>query len=445
MASTDRPRKQLWDQFKLINLQNLLITLTVVLVLLFLGGILQLVYFGWPYNQYLSWSANDLPSIRAGAIKIQMNFGVHYFGDFLQPLDWAKQANPWTSDPKYLAQYPPLAVYVLKPLTIVPYRVAACIYLLLMLSSSIFGIWLTSKALNWNNRILITLIFGVCSVPFLMAFDRGNLVGFFVLLFALFVYGVKSESKAITWLSLGIMIAIKIYPVLLILVLLKLRRFKELFIALLFAFGVTVALFALTPGTFTETIQQFLSANIGGLDIQADRQIRTFANLIHLFIDAPDAILQSWKYARDANVIFNLFRISLLAVSVLMIALKPKMKLSGLILLSCIAMTTLNSSQLGYNWFWAPVFVVWLISERSIKVGDSDFFESSEVWKTERYAVIAALGFCLLSLPIGLHVPGSTTPLTPYIGLLTCFIAMISLVFEKSKIIPLPRKHLSVH
>jgi hypothetical protein len=106
-------------------------------------------------------------------------------------------------------------------------------------------------------------------------------------------------------------------------------------------------------------------------------------------------------------------------------------------------MTTLNSSQLGYNWFWAPVFIVWLISEKSIKVGDNDVFPGSEVWKTEKYAVIAAIGFSLLSLPIGLHVPGSSTPLTPYIGLLTCFIAMVFLVFGKTRVNLNRKKHLS--
>jgi hypothetical protein len=430
-------------RFNRFKIQDLLAFLTLLLVACLIGGIFQLIYFEWPYNQYISSIARDIPWVRPGAIKIQMNFGVHYFGDFLQPLDWARQANPWTSDSKYLAQYPPVAVYLLKPLTIFPYRLAALIYLLLMGISAIAGVWIISKKLMWSNKILLVLVFGVASVPFLMAFDRGNLVGFFVLLFSLFVYGVTKNKSSITWISLGLMIAIKIYPVLLLLVLFRLKRYKAMFFAFGSALLLSVLLFALTPGNPSETFFQFLAANTGGFDLQADRQIRFFANFIHLFIDAPDSILQSWKYARSTNIYFNYFRIALLIVSVLIVLLKPRLKISGLLLLSSVAMTTLNSSQLGYNWFWAPVLVVWLITERSIKVGDNDVFPCSEVWETEKYAVIAAIGFSLLSLPIGLHVPGSSTPLTPYIGLFTCFIAMISLLFGKTRINLKRRKHLS--
>jgi hypothetical protein len=438
-------KKGLASKISQVELRDLLALLSITVVACLIGGIFQLVYFGWPFNQYLSWSANDLPAVRPGAIKIQMNFGVHYFSDLLQPLDWARQANPWTSDPKYLAQYPPVAIYILKPLTIFPYRIATFIYLILMVASSIIGIWLLSKKLMWSNKVLIVLVFGISSVPFLMAFDRGNLVGFFALLFSLFVYGVTKKNKYITWISLGLMISIKIYPVMLILVLFRLKRYKEAIYSIVFALAGSLFLFAITPGNFQETISQFVAANLGGFDIQGDRQIRTFANFIHIFIDAPDAILQSWKYARETNVIFNIFRISLLVASVLIVLLKSKLRLSALLLLSCIAMTTLNSSQLGYNWFWAPIFIVWLISERSIKVGDNDVFPTNEVWKTENYAVITAVGFCLLSLPTGLHVPGSNTPLTPYIGVLTCFVAILFMFLQPRESTSQKRETLAVN
>lgn len=438
-------KKQVENKVSQMALRDLFTVLVVVIVACLIGGIFQLVYFGWPFNQYLSWSANDLPAVRPGAIKIQMNFGVHYFGDFLQPLDWAKLANPWTFDSKYLAQYPPFAIYILKPFTLLPYRISALIYLSLMIASSIFGIWLFTKKFIWSNRVLIVLIFGISSVPFLMAFDRGNLVGFFVLLFSLFIYAIQTKNKKLTWLALGLMISIKIYPVLLVLVLLRLKQFKEAIFAVLFSVVVTLLLFALTPGVFQATISQFIAANVGGMDIQGERQIRAFAQFIRLFINAPDAILQSWDLARIANSYFNFFRIGLLLVSTLLAVTIPKLTLRGIVLLSCIAMTTLNSSQLGYNWFWAPVFVVWLIADHSIKVGENDVFPTSSVWNTEKYSVIAGIGFCVLSIPTGLHVPGSSTPLTPYIGLITSAIALLYLLNENRKINLRQRKPISVN
>ena len=437
-------KKQIEIKVSQLVVRDFVTILLIVLVVSLIGGMFQIVYLGWPFNQFLSAPANDLPAVRPGAIKIQMNFGVHYFGDFLQPLDWARQANPWTSDPKYLAQYPPFAIYILKPFTLLPYRISALIYLSLMIASSIFGIWLFTKKFIWSNRVLIVLIFGISSVPFLMAFDRGNLVGFFVLLFSLFIYGIQTNKRLLTWIALGLMISIKIYPVLLVLVLLRLKQFKEAIFAVLFSVFVTLLLFALTPGSFLETISQFVAANVGGLDIQGERQIRTFAQFTRLFINAPDAILQSWDLARIANSYFNFFRIGLLLVSTLLIVTIPKLTLRGIVLLSCIAMTTLNSSQLGYNWFWAPVFVVWLIADHSIKVRENDVFPTSSAWNTEKYAVIAGIGFCVLSIPTGLHVPGSSTPLTPYLGLLTSTVAMLYLLIENRKINLRLRKPISV-
>jgi hypothetical protein len=427
-----------------LKVQELLSVLTMVLVACLIAGVFSLVYFGWPYNQYISAIANDVPWVRPGAIKIQMNFGVHYFGDFLQPLDWAKQNNPWTADPKYLAQYPPFAVYILKPLTIFPYRIAALIYLLLMITSSVIGIWLITKKLSRSNKVLMVLVFGVSSVPFLMAFDRGNLVGFFVLLICLFIFGITTNNKIITWLSLGIMISIKIYPVLLLLVLFRLRRFQEMLFATLFTLLMGLILFAITPGAINETITQFINANTGGFALQSNIQIRTFAKFFQTYIQAPDAILQSWEYARSTNYFFNNFRIGLLGISILILLLKPKLQLSSLLLLGCLAMTAINSSQIGYNWFWAPVFVAWLISNYSVKAGETDIFPLQTLWKSEKNTLVAATGFVILTLPFGLHFPGSTTSLTPYIGLVTGLVSIMFLLFPKRRIISIQKTFQSV-
>lgn len=437
--------RKLGPTFSQIKLQDVLSVLTVLVVTCLIAGIFQIIYLGWPYNEYISAIANDIPRVRPDAIKIQMNFGIHYFGDLLQPLDWAKLANPWTYDPKYLAQYPPLAVYLLKPFTLFPYRVAAVLYLSLMILSSAIGSWLITKHLNRSNQVLLWIILGVSSVPFLMAFDRGNSVGYLFFLFCVFVYGVTKDKRNITWVSLTLMISIKIYPVMLLLVLLKLKRFKEFAYSIFASLLVAVILFAITPGNFIHTVKQFVTANTSGFGLQGGMQMRAFAQLFRQFIDAPDAILQSWELADTANTIFSFLRIGILATSVLIVLLKPRLKFSGLLLLSCIAMTTLNSSQIGYNWFWAPAFVIWLLAEKSIKIGTNDVFPTLQIWRTEKYSLIAAVGFCILSLPIGLHMPGSNTPLTPYIGIFTSFVSIVYLLFSDIGIKPKQRKQLSVN
>jgi len=109
----------------------------------------------------------------------------HWFGDFFANFDVVQTAKPWSygENPNF-----PASNFLTKVLTIFPYRFAVTFYLTLMALALMFPIWYSSKKLQLNLRILITVVLGLMSYPALFALDRGNTQGFvplFLFTFAL--------------------------------------------------------------------------------------------------------------------------------------------------------------------------------------------------------------------------------------------------------------------
>jgi len=392
-----------------LNTTDVLAVLVVLELFLILLSFFKFLYLQEPVNEYVSW-----PLIDAGGEETQrFRLGpVHAFSDFMLPYIWASQENPWVLDDNHLAQYPPVAVFLLKPFSFFPYAPAVSAFLVITVLVVTLSVFLVTKNLKFRERLLICVPFGIGSVPIMMAFDRGNIIGLCSIFFSVFLIAVVKGNKRTATLSLIPLIALKIYPIFFLAVFLKLKWYKQAFTALFVVIGISTYLFVITPGDFVMTVQGWIRANLFALPEQANRaEAIIAASLSELHIASPDEALRT---ASAILLVWNAFRYLIIVAIVTTLIWKQNIEAAHLVLITAIAATVLYSAQLGYNWYWIPIFAAYSFAKIS-KNGNLRLFDFKGKYKVFLYSFWL---FGVLSLPIGLHFPGSTTPVTAWIATL---------------------------
>jgi hypothetical protein len=387
------------------NTTDVLSFLAVIELVLLLINSFKFLYLQEPVNEYISW-----PLVDAGGEETQeFRLGpVHAFSDFMLPYIWASTENPWVLDDNHLAQYPPLAVFLIKPFSLFPYSYAISAFLLLTFFAVTFSVFWVTKNLKFRERLLISIPFGIGSVPILMAFDRGNNIGLGTCFFAIFLIAVVQGDKRTAVIALVPLIALKIYPIFFLAVFLKLRWFKQAIITLAFVFGISIFLFLITPGEFLLTVQGWIRANLFALPEQGNRAESIIAaSLVDLHLASTN---ESLAAASGIMVCWNVFRYVLLFAIVATIILKRSIPADHLVLITAIAATLIYSAQLGYNWYWIPIFAAYSLANisRNGIVALLDFKNKNKVLLYSFWL----WGF--ICLPLGLHFPGSTAPVTAW-------------------------------
>jgi hypothetical protein len=115
----------------------------------------------------------------------------------------------------------------------------------------------TNRTLSYQNAFIFTFM----TYPFLFALDRQNLeiLVFFCLYCFVFLYRKNSLVSAV---MLGLAISLKGFPVLLAVLLLSDRRYKEIFVAAGIALGTTLISYISYPGGLIENITSHIH-NLG--------------------------------------------------------------------------------------------------------------------------------------------------------------------------------------
>jgi hypothetical protein len=202
-------------------------------MLLFLGLILTLTswwvsaYFGFDFHSLISSQSNDPPSVVP--ISPENTFGVHTFGDFLLPSEWARLDNPWLNELPPLNPYPPLAMFIFKVFTVFPYKISLILFLGLNLVSLLFPIIHHLRHSKKSGNFSGILLFLMLSTGFISTLDRGNVIGLIVAPTYLFFFFFKNGEYRKANLMLAFIISIKIYPILLLLMYIKPNRIKDAF------------------------------------------------------------------------------------------------------------------------------------------------------------------------------------------------------------------------
>lgn len=187
----------------------------------------------------------------------------NYFMDLYNGLYSLYDGRPYTHD---IIIYPPLPLLIFKfILSLIPYDIAGqgafairvsqigqivlLIYMLITLLL-FFGLVMEIKKGSRIEKYIFAFVI-LLSAPFLHQFERANII-FVALLFSMiFVFFKDSKRplvREIAHFSLAISAAIKFYPALLGLLLIKERRFKELFRVLIYGLALFILPFFAVGG-----------------------------------------------------------------------------------------------------------------------------------------------------------------------------------------------------
>lgn len=409
-----RIKKLLEAKFRLEDLPLLVLLVEAVA---FVWSAFKIIYLRFPANAVLSNTERDRPDIRPEAYEEPRLVGIHYFGDFLQTFDWATLANPWTHDAGFLVQYPSVPVYLLKLLTPFPYFTAMWIYLALMTVSSALAVWLVLKNFSRASRFAAAISVGCLSAPALMAFDRGNSVGFLAILFCLFAIGVLSDRKWLAVSMLVLMATTKIYPLLLIIVFVRLKWWREIATTMIAGLGLTVFLFAVTPGNFVTTVEAWLQANTEASGLWGETLILGVKALLGV-LGVTDLETIS-NLATLAVSAWGIVRYLLILAIFAAIVFKPGIRAVETLALAGFTMILFYTAPHNYAWTWALPMIGILLNE---------FYSSGsrtslkEMWAHSKIMATSILGLMLVIFPLPIAVPGTQKSILPFLGYILAFV-----------------------
>ena len=367
-------------------------------------------YLGGQVSNFISAAFLDKPSLGVAYDFTGKNMSGHYFGDFLQTIDWANRSNPWTMK---IANYPPLPVYLLKLISWMPYDTARAIYLVTLVAVSAAVVFFISKGLAFSTRLTLAAVLGLASTPILASVDRGNNVAVVGAMFGLFAWATIRDKRKLAIAMLVLMVSFKVYPVIFSIMFIRKRWFKELLIAGAATLVITLGLFAFTPGGFAATFGAFMQTNQNG----ASSLIYHLMNDWRLALKSlgfSDAAASGYSHdtlSAVAKVLPFFAGISALAA----LGLSKLRDLERLYLLG-LSMVFIYVAPLAYNWTWAVFLLVLVIAD--LREREIQLVGEASVWKANPMAAFIVLTLGVLAVPVGWHIAGTKIGLMPYLGLL---------------------------
>jgi hypothetical protein len=234
-------------------------TLVLLGVSLALGWILQ-YYFNEPLISQVSLAGSDPSWIPIGN-HFGPALGVHYFGDFeLVVGEAANHISPFSSANAVPAGYGPAAIIfvgILHGIFGWPGSVFA-----FLIAAVLAFLWGLARLLGPSLSARFLAILLLFSAGVLVCLDRGNLQILVALLCAWFAIGLLENRPVLMIVSLACALAIKFYVVVLILVLVRQKRWRDVGLVA----GLTAALYAIGfayfSGSFFANIKGFVSSNL---------------------------------------------------------------------------------------------------------------------------------------------------------------------------------------
>ena len=197
-------------------------------------------------GQMFSYRPDDIP----GGLWPEMYprpFGIHYFGDFLDTLRHSQIESPFMAPRMSPTGYPLFSLLILAPFGLPPYRIALILYLMITALVLLLPIWLSLRTRPFAERLLLLSPIFV-SAPFLSVLDRGNNQGLVVgfALFGLLAY--LRDNRISAGVLFGLGAAMKIYPVFLILLLVRQRDWRAVGASVATGATATIAAFFVYGG-----------------------------------------------------------------------------------------------------------------------------------------------------------------------------------------------------
>ncbi|MBI3429259.1 MAG: DUF2029 domain-containing protein [Actinobacteria bacterium] len=223
-----------------------------------LGG-----YYNYDIHALISYYSNEPPRYVVNVVVGDRYFGVHTFGDYLLTHDYARAGNPWINTISVSNNYPPVAMGLFWVFSFLPYKPGLILFLLLSMGSMLYPVYAELKRKNLFGKYGTLLVPIALSVGFIAALDRGNSVGLLVTPLYLFFRALKEEKWGKSSILLALLIAFKVYPILLVLAYIPRRKFMAATEAILLSLGASFIVATLFQGGYVEKINAIARGILG--------------------------------------------------------------------------------------------------------------------------------------------------------------------------------------
>ena len=328
------------------------------------------------FPDWLNYSASEALSLSANDGHCNPNsegIGVHCFGDFFYPLQYANSNNPWGGD---INPYPPISLIFFKPFALLRdvfpnTHVTLYLYLSLAIAGVVAAAFFLSRNLKLQKlqkAVLIVLL--LTSGPILYAIDRGSNQIFLFPLMVMFVYTTLRGDIKTGFVCGILMTAIKPQMILLGLLFLVLRDFRILVKwlitnSLVFAFSFT---FYSGPVLVNfknylnqlQAFQNYSQSPAGALsppNLSLGNTVAILENLLNSWLGDNKTSNTQGYYSPWVTII-----ILLITIYILFKNPSKEIHLEHLMLVTILIITLPNVSYGYYSLLLVPIFLLYFLS-----------------------------------------------------------------------------------
>ncbi len=324
--------------------------------------------------------------------------GNHYFGDYQLELGYATNLRQSIS-PYLLRHNPDPALPVTQVFfilfTFLPLRMSVFVYLTVSIVLFLVPLWLLLAPLKPEYRVLFLTPTAVLTTPFISFLDRGNDIGIAVGLLAWAIWAWRSERWILCGAFLVAAIALKEYPVAVLVVPLGLRRYK--FTAAVAASVVVTNFLALVvfPGGYLRNLRAALPVALSQQNWYTSSEKVFSWSAFEVFPKTVGLIIST----SAANKLEATSTVFLWLPSILYLCGVYFVIRRGRVPQWCWGPLSLASVQLllplsfVYTTAWAPVAAVWFAWGYLLDIRDETLSRECEKawWVTLRIMVLLAL------------------------------------------------------
>ena len=312
-------------------------------------------------------------------------FGVHYFGDFLDTLSHSRVSDPFNTPGMSPVGYPLFSLLVIAPFQMFDYHTSLKIYLATTALILFIPLWRFGATRTISERFLIVASL-LMSAPLLSTFDRGNIQGLVVgfSLLGLLAYWKDRQMQAGFWFAIAA--SMKVYPVLLLLLLVRSRNWKALGLSTCTGLFVTWLSFQFFEGGIISNSQDLWDSvtrfRSDSIDVLTSGNHSFRGGFAALAVQGPN-----WFRGTAESAVTNYNFLLLFALLVLSFLIIQR---TTSFLNSVIYLSLLLSYGLGISLSYMPLFLILAVA--MIIAGESDRTLSS---------MLAMGGIALLLAPKG--------------------------------------------
>jgi|TARA_Y100000294_G_scaffold3910_1_gene4084 hypothetical protein len=337
-------------------------------------------------------------------------FGVHFFGDFLLPLRHSELALPYDTPGMVPSYYPLFAKVVLKPFLLFDYRQALVLFLLVTFVGLLAPIWAMLAHRPISERLFLTLPLLVTG-PMIVVFDRGNLQGLVAAAALIGMVGLLRGNNTAAGFWFGIAAAMKAYPVLLLLLLVRVRDWRAVAVGLVTGAVATFGSLLFFDGGAIGNLQALWRTTDAFRDINLDRALtgnHSFkGGFAAMMVNGPD-----WLHGSSTWVYENYGAVSVV-LTIALVALAGSRTTS---LLGAVTyLTVVMSFGVGVSYGYVPIMM--LLAVIVVYAGQLERNVPTACYLLVLALLLAPKGVMVGSSPLALHTYLSPLLATVLVGL----------------------------